>query len=148
MGLMGKRPQDVLDDFEVSMMMVACHGAHPEPWTMWNECHQARLGAEGKPMYIGRTKYLEEFKYGSKEEAVADLKEIVARETKKRNARKAEPEPIHARDRAEAGERAKFHTSPPRALLERYQASHARRMQRSVHPMMKHRHHCRRGGAG
>ena len=67
--MMGKRPQDVLDDFEIAMIFGVCHEAHPEPWTLWNECHQARLGTEGKPMWEGRVAYLKGFKMAHPEGA-------------------------------------------------------------------------------
>ena len=85
------------------MIFAVCHAAHPEPWTLWNECHQARLGIEGKPMWEGRVAYLKGFKMAHPEGASGEIKDIIARETKKLNARRAELEPIHARDRAEAG---------------------------------------------
>jgi hypothetical protein len=49
--LLGKRPQDVMEDFAIARIFLACSALHPEPWDLWDECHQARLGCDGKPVY-------------------------------------------------------------------------------------------------
>ena len=144
--MMGKRPQDVLDDFEIAMIFGVCHEAHPEPWTLWNECHQARLGVEGKPMWEKRVDCLKGFKIVHPEGAAGELKEIVARETLKLNARRAELEPIHARDRAEAADRAAFDGTPAGALVHRYEAACERTVQRSFAELMKARKQSGRDG--
>ena len=144
--MMGKRPQDVLDDFEIAMVFATCHEAHPEPWTYWNECHQARLGVEGKPMWEKRVDCLKGFKIINEGGAAGELKEIVARETLKLNARRAELEPIHARDRAEAADRAAFDGTPAGALLHRYEAACERTVQRSFAELMKVRKQSGRDG--
>src|SRR4029077_16409944 len=144
--MMGKRPQDVLDDFEIAMIFGVCHGAHPEPWTLWNECHQARLGVEGKPMWEKRVDCLKGFKITHAEGAKGELKEIVARETLKLNARRADLEPIHARDRAEAADRAAFDGTPAGALVQRYDAACAGTVQRSRGQLMKLRKQSGRDG--
>jgi hypothetical protein len=134
---MGKRPQDAMDEFEIAMIFVACHAAHPGPWPLWDELHQGRLGMEGKPLYMLRTQYLEGFKYEKKENAVLDLKSIVKRETMKLNARKAELDPIHAADKAEAGERAMFDGSKDTELLHRYQTTCERTLTRAIVELAK-----------
>ena len=144
--MMGKRPQDVLDDFEIAMIFGVCHEAHPEPWTLWNECHQARLGAEGKPMWEKRVDCLKGFKITHPEGAAGELKGIVARETLKLNARRAELEPIHACDRAEAADRAAFDGTPAGALVHRYEAACERTVQRSFAELMKVRKQSGRDG--
>jgi hypothetical protein len=135
--LMGKRPQDAMDEFEIAMIFVACHAAHPGPWPLWDELHQGRLGMDGKPLYMLRTQYLEGFKYEKKENAVLDLKSIVKREMMKLNARKAELDPIHAADKAEAGERALLDGSKETALLHRYQSACERTLLRSIAELAK-----------
>jgi hypothetical protein len=134
---MGKRPQDAMDEFEIAMIFVACHAAHPGPWPLWDELHQGRLGMDGKPLYMLRTQYLEGFKYEKKENAVLDLKSIVKRETMKLNARKAELDPIHAADKAEAGERAMFDGSKETELLHRYQTACERTLTRAIVELAK-----------
>jgi hypothetical protein len=135
--LMGKRPQDAMDEFETAMIFVACHAAHPAPWPLWDELHQGRLGMDGKPLYMLRTQYLEGFKYEKKENAVLDLKSIAKRETMKLNARKAELDPIHAADKAEAGERAMFDGSRETELLHRYQTTCERTLTRAIVELAK-----------
>jgi len=144
--MMGKRPQDVLDDFEIAGVFGVCHLAHPEPWTFMNECHQARLGVEGKPMWEKRVDCLKGFKIINDEGAAGELKDIVARETAKLNARRAELEPIHACDRAEAADRAAFDDTPAGALVHRYEAACERTVQRSVAELMKLRKQSGRDG--
>src|SRR5438132_730152 len=41
-----ERMRHAADAFEIAMVFATCDEAHPEPWTYWNECHQARLGVE------------------------------------------------------------------------------------------------------
>jgi hypothetical protein len=135
--LMGKRPQDVLDDDMIGKVFAICHHAHPDPLSLWDECHQARMGTEGKPMYIGRVDALEKWKFADKQEAVNDLKDIVAREIKKLQERKEELDPIHARDRAEAADRAALEDTPGSAVLHRYKATYQRSLQRSVAELIK-----------
>src|SRR5439155_8248178 len=93
-----------------------------------------------------RVDCLKQFKIVHEQGPAGELKDIVAGETKKLNARRAELEPIHARDRAEAGERALFDTSKAGALLQRYQASHVRTLQRSIDQLMKLRKQSGRDG--
>ncbi len=137
---------ELYGDFEIAMIFGVCHEAHPEPWTLWNECHQARLGAEGKPMWEKRVDCLKGFKITHPEGAAGELKGIVARETLKLNARRAELEPIHARDRAEAADRAAFDGTPAGALLHRYEAACERTVQRSFAELMKVRKQSGRDG--
>ena len=73
-------------------------------------------------------------------------KEIVARETLKLNARRAELEPIHARDRAEAADRAAFDGTPAGALVHRYEAACERSVQRSFAELLKVRKQSGRDG--
>ena len=72
--------------------------------------------------------------------AAGELKEIVARETLKLNARRAELEPIHARDRAA------FDGTPAGALVHRYEAACERTVQRSFAELMKVRKQSGRDG--
>src|SRR5262249_24501899 len=66
-----------------------------------------------------------------------DLKSIVKRETMTLNARKAELDPIHAADKAEAGERAIYDGSNETALLHRYQTTCERTLTRAIAELAK-----------
>ena len=57
--MLGKRPQDVMEDRSIRNVFLACHAAHPDKWKLFDEFQQARLGVDGKPIYFFR---IEEFK--------------------------------------------------------------------------------------
>jgi hypothetical protein len=50
--LLGKRPEDVLEDSDIGSMFVATHILHVKPMDFFDGCFQAKLGVIGKSMFL------------------------------------------------------------------------------------------------
>jgi hypothetical protein len=137
--LMGKRPFDLLDDYEIALTFVACHSAHPDKWDLMDEAHQTRLGIPGKPMYGGRIEWLKAFEYTEVGEACGDLRKLVVRQTDKLKTLRDQMGPIAEADRAEAVDRAMFDDSKSGVLFRRYETACERALHRAIADLAKNR---------
>ena len=137
--LMGKRFFDILDDFQIAMIFVTAHCAHPEAWDLADEAHQARLCLPGKPMYNRRIAWLKRFEYTEVGEACQELRKLVARETDRLKVLRAQLAPTAEADRAEATDRAMFDDSKEGMLFRRYETACERELHRAIKDLMKSR---------
>jgi hypothetical protein len=136
--LMGRRPQDVLDEFAIAMIFVQCRAAHPDPSDLGEDIDQAMLGLPGKPSYDRRVKWLKCFRYTEPGDALAELRKLVKQRMEFLVAlREQYLAPIAARDRAEAVDRAMFDDSAKGTLARRYETACERDFHRSVAGLMK-----------
>jgi hypothetical protein len=135
--LMGKRPHDVLDEFEIAMTFVASHAAHPEPWDLWDEVYQARMGTTGKPMYNRRVHYLKEFQYTEENEPTLELRRLVERKVANLQTLRETLAPMAELDRAEAADRAMFDDTAAGVLHRRYETACERELHRSIADLTK-----------
>ena len=78
--LLGRRPEDVMQDPEVSRIFLCVSGAHPEPWKLWNEYYQAGMGCDGKPFYLRQVELHSQYIPEQKAAAVAEIQELIDRE--------------------------------------------------------------------
>ena len=137
--MLGKRPQDVMEDRSIRNVFLACHAAHPDKWKLFDEFQQARLGVDGKPIYFFR---IEEFKKDvpTRETALAQLKELVDGEMDRlTELKELVLDPNAEADKQEAGERAMFDDSAAGTLRRRYESACEREFHRSINEYMKYR---------
>ena len=144
--LLGKRPEDVLEDSLVGCIFVACNIAHIKPWDIYNECFQAKLGVIGRPMFKDQVYHMESqvkkrfFPTDNPEVALRWLDEMAGEEVARLTKLKNEVlQPIADADRAEAVRRAMFDASPAGIAMTRYQGALTRELSRSLNDLMKQR---------
>jgi len=143
--MLGKHPEDVLEDRLVQRIMLACNVAHPDTdeddpdrFRFWDECYQNKMGLQGRPMYFFQTDVVKLFKPADHLTAQAWLWEIIGNEVNRLRALKSTHlDPIDAADRAAAGERAMFDGSKEGVLLRRYETACEREFHRSISDLMK-----------
>ena len=144
--LMGRRPQDVLEDLELAMIFVLCNAAHPEHWELDDDIRQACMGLPGKPVYKGRTEYLKTFQYSEKGEPLAELRTLVKEERERLQFyRERLLVPIAANDRAESIDRAMFDDTNTGVLMRRYETACERELHRSIAGLTKLRKELAKG---
>jgi hypothetical protein len=145
--LLGKRPEDVIEDPAAADLALACHVLHPVPWGFWEECYQGRLGVEGKPMYIGQVEAIATRMPKDEEEALDLIWRVIDAETDRLEALKPLRDAVAAADRAGAADRAMFDDGPSGALLRRYETACERELHRSIADLRKLRKEDERRGA-
>jgi hypothetical protein len=138
--LMGKRPEDLFEDFTLQELFAACHKAHPEPISMNDESFQAVLGCTGKVPYWLHVQHMEKALPKTLEEAQRAICNIMDREMDRLEAlRDNALTPLNAMDRAGAINRASFDPSPAGALLRRYESACERDFHKSLADLRKNR---------
>ena len=144
--LLGKRPEDVVEDPEIGTLFVACNILHIKPWEFWSECFQAKLGVTGRPMYKNQVYHMEGevkkmfFPTNDPEVAFDWIDNFVTSEITRLTKLKTEVlQPIADADRAEAVKRAMFDASPSGIAMTRYQGELTRQLHRSINDLMKQR---------
>ena len=144
--LLGKRPEDLVEDLEVGMIYVACNIAHIKAWDTFEDCFQAKLGVIGRPMYKEQVAHMNEqvrkrfFPTNDPEAAFDWLDNLVTREIDRLTKLKAEVlQPIADADRADAVKRAMFDASPAGLAATRYEGALTRELHRSLNDLMKQR---------
>lgn len=125
--LAGLRPEDTLLDPAVERITLACNVLHPEAWDLWDECFQATLGVEGRPVYRYRVDLLRARRPDEKT-AMATLRKFVADEVARLEGLKVTLAPRAKADRAEAADRAPREDAPAAALRLRYETASTRSM--------------------
>ncbi len=138
--MMGKRPEDLFEDFCLQELFAACHKAHPEPMSMLDESFQAVLGCTGKVPYWLHVQHMEKALPATLEEAQRTLITLFSREMDRLEAlRDNVLIPLNAMDRAGAINRATFDPSPAGALLRRYESACERDFHKSLAELRKNR---------
>lgn len=131
--LMGKRPEDVMFDPVVEQVTLACAAVHPEAWDLWDDCFQATLATEGRPVYRLRVDQMRQRRLPDKARAIAALWALHDAEVARLKALKANRlDARAAADRDEAADRALLDESPAATLRLRYEAAAERALHRSL----------------
>ncbi|MBY0397275.1 MAG: hypothetical protein K2X91_12535, partial [Thermoleophilia bacterium] len=136
--LAGHRPEDVLRDALVERMTLACNRLHPEAWALWDECHQAALGLDDRPMYLARILALEARRPATPEAALEQVWAFVDAEVARLEALKADGlDARAASDRADAAEAALIDDGPGAPLMLRYEANAERALFKALAELAK-----------
>jgi hypothetical protein len=143
--MLGKRPEDVLEDVTVQRIFLACNIAHPDcsdtnpdSFNFWDECFQAKLGMPGKPMYFYQIEQISTLRPPDVETARARLWEFFTVEIARlRKLKEEQLDPIDRIDRATAPDRAMFDGSKEGVLLRRYETACEREFHKSIADLMK-----------
>ena len=138
--LLGRRPEDVLEDQVVQRIFLACNIAHPDTddndpdrFDLWDECYQAKMGLEGRPMYFFQIDAIRPLRPADHLTAKAQLWEVFTKEITRLRALKQEHlDPIDRLDRASAQERAMFDGSKEGVLMRRYETAVEREFHKSI----------------
>ncbi|MGE3820474.1 MAG: hypothetical protein AB7I30_13750 [Isosphaeraceae bacterium] len=125
--LAGHRPEDTLHDPVVERITLACNALHPEAWDLWDECFQATLGTEGRPVYRYRVALFQGRKPG-KDEALATLEGFVEAEVARLRALRDRLDPTAERERVEAADRVEVEDAPRASPRVRYESAATRAM--------------------
>jgi len=135
--MLGKRPEDLIEDPDISRIFLACNAAHPEAWEFWDEAFQAKLGLESKPMYVLQVEDLKALLPTTTDDGVAGLREIIGAEVARLHALKTGGlDAIDRVDRVGAADRALFDESPAGALFHRYEAACDRALHTSIRDLI------------
>jgi hypothetical protein len=142
--LLGKRPEDVLEDCDIGAMFVATHLLHVKPMDFFDGCFQAKLGVIGKSMFLMQLQHMEaQVKKRLFHERVGAFNWLVAlvdREMARLEKLKADVlQPMADADRLEASRRARFDPSSAGIALTRYHGALERELHRSINDLMKQR---------
>ena len=131
--LMGRRPEDALDDPPVRRIFQACQVLHPEAWNDWDDYHQATLGNEARATYYWRVEFHAEDRPATREAALEALWKVVRTEMERLARMKVLQLDARAElDRTEAVERALFDDGPSAALRLRYEMAATRTLHQSL----------------
>ncbi|MGE3818657.1 MAG: hypothetical protein AB7I30_04430 [Isosphaeraceae bacterium] len=131
--LIGKRPEDVMFDPVVERVTLACVALHPEAWDLWDDCFQATLATEGRPVYRIRVDRMRARQSPDKGAALAELWALHDTEVARLQALKADRlDARAAADRDEAAERALLDQTPLASLRIRYEAAAERALHRAL----------------
>lgn len=134
--LAGLRPEDTMHDPMVERVTLACNALHPESWDLWDECFQATLGVEGRPVYRYRVDLARARKPGP-EQAMATLWTFLEGEVARLRALKETLDPRAELDRAEAADRVPIEDPSNAALRLRYEAASTRSMHAALAELAK-----------
>ncbi|MFO0951658.1 MAG: hypothetical protein U0835_11010 [Isosphaeraceae bacterium] len=144
--LLGKRPEDVLNDPTVRRVTLDCQACHPDPVDLSTEIYRCMLGTESPAPYFVRVEHLERFLPPSAEAARADLFRLVDQEVACLESLKSERlGHLASLGRAAAESRARIDTSADANVLHRYETAAQRALHRSLELLMKLR---KSGGSG
>jgi hypothetical protein len=143
--MLGKRPEDVLEDVTVQRIFLACNVVHPDcsetkpdSFSFFDDCFQAKLGLQGKPMYIYQVDQVSTLKPPDEKTARAKLWELFTNEvTRLRALKENHLDPLDRLDRASAPDRAMFDDSKAGVLLRRYETACEREFHRSIADLLK-----------
>ena len=143
--LLGRNPEDVLEDLLVQRIFLACNVLHPDTqdgdpdgFDLWDECYQAKLGIEGKPMYMMQAENIRKLRPKDKLAAQAILWDIFAQEVSRlKDLKKHYLDPLDDADRAGAQDRAMFDDSKEAVLMRRYETACEREFHRAIAGMQK-----------
>ena len=145
MRLLGKRPEDLLEDAAVAEIMAVCFYMHPcgDPrhethWDFQEEAERGKMGVTGKPMYEVQVEALTDLIPKTRQDAYDRLFKLYETEVDRLDALKADfLDANAAADRAEAGARAMFDDTPSGVLFRRYEAQCEREFHRAVNDLKK-----------
>ena len=145
MRLLGKRPEDLLEDAAVAEIMAVCFYMHPcgDPrhethWSFQEEAERGKMGVTGKPMYEVQVEALTDLIPKTRQDAYDRLFKLYETEVDRLDALKANLlDAIAEADRAEAGDRAMFDDTPSGVLFRRYEAQCEREFHRAINDLMK-----------
>ena len=131
--LLGRRPEDSIDDAVVSTLIIAAHAAAKGYWSLYDAFSQARRGLIGRAVQHCRVEARSERFAPTQEGGLAWLRAAVERERARLFALKAGYlDALAARDRAGAVESAHFDDSHAAVLLRRYETANARELKQSI----------------
>ena len=131
--LLGRRPEDSIDDAVVSTLIIAAHAAAKGYWSLYDAFSQARRGLIGRAVQHCRVEARSARFAPTQDEGLAWLRSVVERERARLLALKAgHLDALAARDRAGAVESAHFDDSHTAVLLRRYETACAREVRQSI----------------
>ena len=147
MRLLGKRPEDLLEDAAVAEIMAVCFYMHPcgDPrhethWDFQEEAERGKMGVTGKPMYEVQVEALTDLIPKTRQDAYDRLFKLYETEVDRLDALKADLlDAVAEADRAEAVDRALFDDSPSGVLQRRYEAQCERELHRCIAGLAKHK---------
>ena len=139
--LLGKRPEDLIEDSEIGRIFVACNMLHTQAWEFADDCFQTQLGTIGKPMFKDQVVYIEklikEKFFKTRLDAFNFLDALATREIARLRELAELLQPLADADCREAPRRAMFDFSPSGIALTRYQGTLMRELRQSVNELMK-----------
>ena len=135
--MIGRRPEDVLDDQAVLMIVTSCHALNPDPKILYLDCCQV-LGIDIR--YPGNKERCQSIgdRRPTPERASLTLKQMVGfaiEELKSRKARSLDARA--ATDREGAADLALLDMGPSASLLLRYEGASSRQLHRSLADLAK-----------
>jgi hypothetical protein len=131
--LLGRRPEDVFDDPNVTMIFADCNAAHPQSWDIYSELYQATSGVPNRPFDENRVNVVRAMIAPDRRVAHARLRAVITLETASLRSLKADVlDDRAALDRASAEEASLFDGSQDGVLLRRYETECSRELRRSV----------------
>lgn len=131
--LLGRRPEDLMDDPVGQELMLACSALHPQAWALLDDAVQSAMTGYGKPVYALRVELMEERKPATQEEAMERIWKVISTEYDRLVAlQETRLAPRAAVERAEAASRALLSDGPSAALRLRYEAAAERTLHRSL----------------
>ena len=131
--LLGRRPEDSIDDAVVAKLIIAAHAAAKGYWSLYDAFSQARRGLTGRAVQPCRVEARSAQYAPTQEEGLAWLRAVIERERARLLALKADHlDALAEQDRAGAVESAHFDDSHAAVLLRRYETACAREVRQSL----------------
>ena len=121
--LLGRRPEDVLEDPVVGRIVMAYHVADPEPWRLYDVVREAARGCDVKAVRIAHVEAMEKSLPADPATALAFLRGLVAAEVDRLRALAPGLEALDRQDRDGAEDRAMFDPTEAGTLARRYEAA-------------------------
>ena len=143
--MLGRNPEDVVEDPLVQEIFCACNVAHPgthdkdpDCFSFLDECIQARLGIVDKPMFFMQVEQIQKLRPKTRQAAEDQLWNLVESEVGRLKTLKADYlDPLDASDRAGARARAMFDSSKEAVLMRRYETACEREFHKSIAGIQK-----------
>ena len=131
--LLGRRPEDSIDDALVAKLIIAAHAAAKGYWSLYDAFSQARRGLIGRAVQHCRVEARSARYKPTQEEGYGWLRATVQGAIARLRALKAESlDELAEQDCADAVEAAEFDSSPEAVLLRRYETACAREVRQSI----------------
>ena len=135
--MLGRRPEDVLEDPVVGRIVLACQAADPEPWALYDLVREAARGCDVKAVRAAHVEALAKSLPADPAEARAFLQRLVAFEVDRLGALLPGLDALDEQDRDGAEDCAMFDPTDAGTLARRYEAASERVLHQAIADLLK-----------
>ena len=135
--LLGRRPEDVLEDPVVGRIFLARKVADPWPWRFYDIAYEAAVGCDMKSVHVAQTNAMEKLAPPDPASALTNLRDLVAAERDRLQSMLPGLDVLDRLDRDGAEARAMFDPSEAGTLARRYETAASRELHKAIADLLK-----------